>query len=104
MKAELMRRVHAHEHALSNLIDMRKRLRCGCVGIEELEEVVAAEVATRNTLIEWEAPTASLAIEKLLHLLVHVLAAELAFDEASLVKIRAQVQGICNRDSPSQRE
>ncbi|WP_141105550.1 MULTISPECIES: hypothetical protein [unclassified Rhizobium] len=56
----------------------------------ERNEVLASEVATRNDLVDWEAPTATLAVEKLLHLLAHVLAGQIALDEQALAKIRAQ--------------
>ncbi|WP_431323406.1 hypothetical protein [Rhizobium sp. YTU87027] len=88
MRTELLRRVRAHERSLSMMIEMNR----ASVNVTRLElnKVLASEAATRDDLIDWEAPTATLAVEKLLHLLAHVLVGQIAFDDEALAKIKAQ--------------
>jgi len=90
VRTELMRRVQEHERSLSRVIEMKGRATGGNAMRLELNAVLASEAAARNDLIDWEAPTTTLAIEKLLHLLAHVLAGQIAFDEDALAKIKAQ--------------
>lgn len=90
MRAELLKRIRAHERSLSMVIEMKGRVTGGNSTRLAIDEVLASEAATRDDLIDWEAPTVTLAVEKLLHLLAHVLAGQIALDEEALAKIRAQ--------------
>ena len=88
--AELLRRVKAHEQSTLKVIGSKKR----SMGAnrDDLGAALADEQATRKELITWQAPNASIAMRKLLHLLAHVLAAELAFDDQSLAEIEAEAK------------
>jgi len=88
--AEMLQRVEDHQRSAILVIASKRRsnrqaTRC-------LEMALADELRTRTNLIRWQAPTPTLAIKKLLHLLAHALAAELAFDDQSLAEIRAETQ------------
>ena len=93
MRAELLRRIRAHERSLLLMIEMNGGFAGSNATRFERDEALASEAATRNHLIDWEAPTAPLAVEKLLHLLAHVLVGKIAFDEEALAKIQAQCRG-----------
>ncbi|EPE97048.1 hypothetical protein [Rhizobium grahamii] len=101
--AEMLRRAKAHEQSTIQVIGSKKR----SIGANrsDLEAALADEQTTRKELISWQAPNASIAVRKLLHLLAHVLAAELAFDDQSLAEIEAEAKrlGFDGRASSSDR-
>lgn len=92
METEMVRRVMAHARSTIQVIDSKKRLSRCDEALLSFPAALADEQTTRKELISWQAPTAPLAVRKLLHLLAHVLAAELSFDEQSLAEITAETR------------
>ncbi|MCS3743635.1 hypothetical protein [Rhizobium sp. BK661] len=92
METEMVRRVMAHARSTIQVIDSKKRLSRCDGALLSFPAALADEQTTRKELISWQAPTAPLAVRKLLHLLAHVLAAELSFDEQSLAEIAAETR------------
>lgn len=88
--------VQAHKRSVLRVLELKESSEREELGALDAIVARAAETATRKRLLEWEAPTAALAIEKLIHLLAHVLAAQLEFDDRSLDLIRLEVARIAN--------
>jgi len=88
--AEMLQHVKAHELSTVRVIRSKMRRSPYHDADHTVSTAFADEQVTRKDLIGWQAPTAPLAVKKLLHLLAHVLAAKLAFDEESLAEIEAE--------------
>ena len=92
--------VDAHRRATVRIIHLNKRTTCGSCTVSDVALAFQNEISARNRLLSWHAPTARTAIDKLCHLLSHVMAGNLEFDHQSLACIRDEVARL--RTSPSQ--
>ncbi len=95
-RTSLVRLVEAHKRSVLRILELKESSEREEVGALDAIVARASETATRQRLLEWEAPTTALAIEKLVHLLAHVLAGQLEFDDRSLDLIRREVARIAN--------
>lgn len=92
--------VAAHRRATVRIIRLSNRSTCGTCTVSDTLLAIQDEIRARNRLLAWHAPTTRLAIDKLCHLLSHVIAGNLEFDHQSLACIREEVARF--RTSPSQ--
>lgn len=91
--------VDAHRRATVRIIHLNDRSTCGSCTVPDVALAFQNEISARNRLLSWHAPSARLAIDKLCHLLSHVMAGNLEFDDESLACIRQEVARF--RTSPS---
>ena len=90
-RAELQRLVHRHKVSAAHLTNAKQRTNRGETAGFELILAVTAEASARKALLDWKAPTPKFAIEKLLHLLAHVIINDLPFDDLSLEAIQEEL-------------
>lgn len=97
--AKLARLADAHIRSALHLTAVKSRWETGEAASIDFNQAIAAEASARESLIAWSAPDASLLMDKLLHLLVHVVEGDLAFDELSLARITTEVGRFIGRNS-----